>query len=103
MEAATQLQTLGQEFDYSDELQKGFRADTGSTGRVKKLSSELRFAHAGLCLHTARAFTEVFSQTEDEPVSCGIQESEAAGKNKNNSNLTEEPLEIKRNRLKIAC
>ena len=68
MEAATQLQKLEQEFDYSDELQKGFRADTGSTGRVKKLSSELRFAHAGLCLHPARAFTEVFSQTEGEPV-----------------------------------
>ena len=67
MEALSKFQELGRELNYSDELQRGLRADTGSTERVRRLSSMLRSTPSGLCLHTARAFTEVYSQTEDEP------------------------------------
>jgi pyruvate formate-lyase/glycerol dehydratase family glycyl radical enzyme len=68
MEAVTKFHELERDFDYSEELQRGLRADTGSTERVKKLSSALRSTRPGLCLHPARAYTEVFSQTEGEPV-----------------------------------
>ena len=68
MEATIQFQDLGRELHYSNELQKGYRADVGSTERVRKLSSLLRMTRPGLCLHSARAYTEVFSQTEGEPI-----------------------------------
>ena len=68
MESMTKFHELEQELNYSEELQTGLRADTGSTERVKKLSSALRSTRPGLCLHPARAYTEVFRQTEGEPV-----------------------------------
>ena len=67
METISKLQNLEQEFNYSEELQRGLLANTGSTPRVRKLSASLRSTPARLCLHRARAVTEVFSQTEGEP------------------------------------
>ena len=68
MEVMARFPELVRNLGYSDELQKGLHAETGSTQRVKKLSSELRLTRPGLCLHRARAYTEVFRQTEGEPV-----------------------------------
>ncbi len=68
MEAIADVKDMEGEFDYSEDLRRGMRADIGSTERVKKLSFALRSARAGLCLSRARAYTEVFSQTEGEPV-----------------------------------
>ena len=68
MEAAAETNELLQEFDYSEDLRKGMRVDIGSTERVQKLSTALRSARAELCLIRARGYTEVFSQTEGEPV-----------------------------------
>ncbi|MCR4442842.1 MAG: pyruvate formate lyase family protein [Peptococcaceae bacterium] len=62
------LLELERELNYSEELRKGMRADIGSTERVKRLSLALRSAVPGICLHTARAYTEVFKETEGEPV-----------------------------------
>ncbi len=41
--------------------------ETGSTERVRRLNAILLSKRPGICLHRARAFTEVFSQTEGEP------------------------------------
>jgi len=68
METVTKFEELGRDFGYSDVLQTGLQAETGSTERVRKLSSLMRSTRPGLCLHPARAYTEVFSQTESEPV-----------------------------------
>ena len=68
METMIELQELGRDLGYPDEMQRGLRADTGSTERVRKLSFALRSARPGLCLHLARACTEVFRRTEGEPV-----------------------------------
>ncbi len=68
MDAITKVQELERDLGYSEELHRGLRADTGSTQRVRKLSAVLRATQPGLCLHPARAFTDVFSQTEGEPV-----------------------------------
>jgi len=68
MEAINKLQELERDIGYLDELQRGLRADTGCTERVKKLSSALRSTHPGICLHRLRAFTEIFSKTEGEPL-----------------------------------
>lgn len=59
---------LVQEFDYPEELQKGMRSDIGSTERVKKLSLMMRSLPARICLHRARCYTEIFSETEGEPL-----------------------------------
>jgi len=68
METVTKFEELERDFGYSDVLQTGLQAETGSTERVRKLSSLMRSTRPGLCLHPARAYTEVFSQTESEPV-----------------------------------
>jgi len=68
MEAVAAITELQQELDYSEDLRRGMRADIGSTDRVKKLSYALRSARARMCLFRARAYTEVFAQTEGEPV-----------------------------------
>lgn len=68
MEAMTKFQELERDLGYTEELRKGLRADIGSTERVKKLSAVLRSTRPGICLHRTRAFTEIFSQTEGEPV-----------------------------------
>ena len=41
--------------------------EAGSTERVRKLNARMLAKRPGICLHRARAFTEVFSQTEGEP------------------------------------
>jgi len=62
------FQELEWDLGYSEELRKGLRADIGSTERVKKLTAALRATRPGICLHRTKAFTEIFSQTEGEPV-----------------------------------
>ena len=68
MESTTAFPELMRDLGFTDELRKGLRAETGSTERVKKLSSKLRLTPPGLCLHRSRAYTEIFRQTEGEPV-----------------------------------
>ena len=68
MDVIAKLAEEKEEFGYPRELQRGLLAETGSTERVKKLSAALRSARPGLCLHPARAYTEVFRRTEGEPV-----------------------------------
>ena len=68
MEATTQFETFERDYEYPEELQRGIRSDTGCTERVRKLSATLRATRPGLCLHRTRAFTEIFSKTEGEPV-----------------------------------
>jgi pyruvate formate-lyase/glycerol dehydratase family glycyl radical enzyme len=68
MEAIRDFQELEQDLGYTEDMQKGSRADTGSTERVRRLSSALRSTEPGICLHAARAYTEVFRETEGQPV-----------------------------------
>jgi pyruvate formate-lyase/glycerol dehydratase family glycyl radical enzyme len=68
MKASTKPTGLVEEFCYPEELQKGMRSDIGSTERVRKLSLMLRSLPARICLHRARCYTEVFSETEGEPL-----------------------------------
>lgn len=68
MNTMPQLSEREEDFGYSRELQRGLSARTGSTERVKRLSAVLRSTRPGLCLHPARAYTEVFRRTEGEPV-----------------------------------
>ena len=68
MVTETKIQELERELSYPGELHRGMRANVGSTERVQKLSAALRAKRPGICLHRARAYTEVFSQTEGEPV-----------------------------------
>ena len=68
MVTSTRMKELECELNYSEEIHKGLRADTGSTERVRKLSARLRATLPGICLHATRAYTEVFSRTAGEPV-----------------------------------
>ena len=43
-------------------------AALGSTDRIRKLSARSRSTPQTLCLHRARAYTEVFAKTEGEPL-----------------------------------
>jgi pyruvate formate-lyase/glycerol dehydratase family glycyl radical enzyme len=58
---------LVQEFAYTVAMQKGMRSDIGSTPRVRELSRLLRSTKPGICLHSARAYTEVFRANEADP------------------------------------
>src|SRR4030042_672102 len=68
MEVTTEIRDLGRDLGYSEDLRRGTEAETGSTQRVRGLSSALRAARPSLCLHRCRAYTEVFRQTEGEPM-----------------------------------
>ena len=48
-------------------IAKSLPHETGSTDRVRKLNAILLSRRPRICLHRARAYTEVFSQTEGEP------------------------------------
>ena len=48
-------------------MAKALPSETGSTDRVRKLNALLLSAPHTLCLHRARAYTKVFSETEGEP------------------------------------
>ncbi len=50
------------------EIAKSQPSETGSTERVGKLNAMLLAKRPRLCLHRARAYTRVFSQTEGEPI-----------------------------------
>ena len=47
---------------------EGKVAEAGSTDRVKRLSAVFHKTRPSLCFHQARAYTEVFKKTEDEPL-----------------------------------
>ena len=49
-------------------MQKGMRTDIGSTKRVEALNKLLRETRPGICLHLARAYTEIFRENEADPV-----------------------------------
>ncbi len=51
----------------TEDYRQGRRVDLGSTERVRKLNALLHSLPHAICLHRARAYTEVFSQTEGEP------------------------------------
>ncbi|MFC1990577.1 pyruvate formate lyase family protein [Chloroflexota bacterium] len=50
-----------------EEMAKVQPFEAGSTERVRKLNAALSSTPRTICLHRARAYTEIFSQTEDEP------------------------------------
>ena len=50
------------------EIARSQLSETGSTERVGKLNARLLAKRPRLCLHRARAYTEVFAQTEGEPI-----------------------------------
>ncbi|MFB3885443.1 MAG: pyruvate formate lyase family protein [Thermodesulfobacteriota bacterium] len=51
-------------FYTKEEYRKGIRFDIGSTERVRRLNAMLHSLPHTICLHRARAYTEVFSKTE---------------------------------------
>ncbi len=48
-------------------ISRSLPSETGSTERVRKLNALLLSTPHTLCLHRARSYTAVFSETEDEP------------------------------------
>lgn len=63
--AITRFQELERNLGYSDELQKGLRANTGCTERVQRLSSALRSARPGK-LRPKTITLAPFALNEDE-------------------------------------
>ena len=53
---------------FSEEYIKGMTTALGSTDRIRKLSARSRSMPQTICLHRARAYTEVFKETEGEPL-----------------------------------
>lgn len=54
--------------DATAEYKRGMLSALGSTERIRKLNQQLHSTPQTICLHRARAYTEVFAQTEGEPL-----------------------------------
>jgi formate C-acetyltransferase len=52
----------------TEEYRKGMLSAIGSTERIRKLNHELHSTPQTICLHRARAYTQVFAETEGEPL-----------------------------------
>jgi formate C-acetyltransferase len=52
----------------AEERRRGMLSSLGSTDRIRKLSVRSRSTPQTICLHRARAYTEVFDETEGEPL-----------------------------------
>lgn len=46
---------------------KGMVTELGSTERVRNISRRFHSVRPSICLHRARAYTEVYKQTEGQP------------------------------------
>ena len=51
-----------------DQYKKGMVSVLGSTERIRRLNERLHSTPQTICLHRARAYTQVFAETEGEPL-----------------------------------
>ena len=51
-----------------ESYRRGMTSALGSTDRIRRLNSQLHSTPQTICLHRARAYTQVFRETQGEPL-----------------------------------